>query len=75
MTGTHAADTRAAGTHATDAHMAGTHAAGTHTTVGAHRTPTKVLRELTFEAAKLVTGRKTSARVNSRGTFAAVPSQ
>ena len=73
--GTHAADTRAAGTHATDAHMAGTHAAGTHTTVGAHRTPTKVLRELTFEAAKLVTGRKTSARVNSRGTFAAVPSQ
>ena len=73
MTGTHAADTRAAGTHATDAHMAGTHAAGTHTTVGAHRTPTKVLRELTFEAAKLVTGRKTSARVNSRGTFAAAP--
>ena len=75
MTGTHAADTRAAGTHATDAHMAGTHAAGTHTTVGAHRTPTKVLRELTFEAAKLVTGRKNSARVNSRGTFAAAPSQ
>lgn len=85
MTGTHAAgthatdtratDTRAAGTHATDVHMAGTHAAGTHTTVGAHRTPTKVLRELTFEAAKLVTGRKTSARVNSRGTFAAAPSQ
>ena len=74
-TGTHATDTRAAGTHATDAHMAGTHAAGTHTTVGAHRTPTKVLRELTFEAAKLVTGRKTSARVNSRGTFAAAPSQ
>ena len=75
MTGTRTADTRAAGTHATDVHMAGTHAAGTHTTVGAHRTPTKVLRELTFEAAKLVTGRKTSARVNSRGTFAAVPSQ
>ena len=74
-TGTRTADTRAAGTHATDVHMAGTHAAGTHTTVGAHRTPTKVLRELTFEAAKLVTGRKTSARVNSRGTFAAVPSQ
>lgn len=74
-TGAHATDTRAAGTHATDAHMAGTHAAGTHTTVGAHRTPTKVLRELTFEAAKPVTGRKTSARVNSRGTFAAVPSQ
>lgn len=74
-TGTHATDTRAAGTHATDVHMAGTHAAGTHTTVGAHRTPTKVLRELTFEAAKLVTGRKTSARVNSRGTFAAAPSQ
>ena len=73
--GTHATDTRAAGTHATDVHMAGTHAAGTHTTVGAHRTPTKVLRELTFEAAKLVTGRKTSARVNSRGTFAAAPSQ
>lgn len=65
MTGTRTADTRAAGTHAD----------GTHTTVGAHRTPTKVLRELTFEAAKLVTGRKTSARVNSRGTFAAVPSQ
>lgn len=74
-TGAHATDTRAAGTHATDAHMAGTHAAGTHTTVGAHRAPTKVLRELTFEAAKLVTGRKASARVNSRGTFAAVPSQ
>lgn len=74
-TGTHATDTRAAGTHATDAHMAGTHAAGTHTTVSAHRTPTKVLRELTFEAVKPVTGRKTSARVNSRGTFAAVPSQ
>ena len=72
-TGAHATDTHAAGTHATDAHMAGTHAAGTHTTVGAHRTPTKVLRELTFEAAKLVTGRKTSARVNSRGTSAAVP--
>lgn len=72
-TGTHATDTRAAGTHATDVHMAGTHAAGTHTTVGAHRTPTKVLRELTFKAAKLVTGRKTSARVNSRGTFAAAP--
>lgn len=72
-TGTHATDTRAAGTHATDVHMAGTHAAGTHTTVGAHRTPTKVLRELTFEAAKLVTGRKTSARVNSRGTFSAAP--
>ena len=75
MTGTRTADTRATGAHATDAHMAGTHAAGTHTTVGAHRTPTKVLRELTFEAAKLVTGRKTSARVNSRGTFAAAPSQ
>ena len=74
-TGAHTTDTRATGTHATDAHMAGTHAAGTHTTVGAHRTPTKVLRELTFEAAKLVTGRKTSARVNSRGTSAAVPSQ
>ena len=74
-TGTHATDAHMAGTHATDAHMAGTHAAGTHTTVGAHRTPTKVLRELTFEAAKLVTGRKTSARVNSRGTFAAAPSQ
>lgn len=75
MTGTRTADTRAAGTHATDAHLAGTRVVGTHTTVGAHRTPTKVLRELTFEAAKLVTGRKTSARVNSRGTFAAVPSQ
>lgn len=74
-TGAHPTDTRAAGTHATDAHMAGTRVVGTHTTVGAHRTPTKVLRELTFEAAKLVTGRKTSARVNSRGTFAAVPSQ
>lgn len=73
--GAHAADTRAAGTHATDAHMAGTHAAGTHTTVGAHRTPTKVLRELTFEAAKPVTGRKTSARVNSHSTSAATPPQ
>ena len=73
--GAHATDTRAAGTHATDAHMAGTRVVGTHTTIGAHRTPTKVLQELTFEAAKLVTGRKTSARVNSRGTIAAVPSQ
>lgn len=73
--GAHTTGTRAAGTHATDAHMAGTHAARTHTTVGAHRTSTKVLRELTFEAAKPVTGRKTSARVNSRGTSAAVPSQ
>lgn len=74
-TGAHAADTRATGTRSADAHLAGTRVVGTHTTVGAHRTPTKVLRELTFEAVKLVTGRKTSARVNSRGTFAAVPSQ
>lgn len=75
MAGTRTADTRATGAHATDAHLAGTRVVGTHTTVGAHRTPTKVLRELTFEAAKLLTGRKTSARVNSHGTFAAVPSQ
>lgn len=74
-TGAHAADTRATGTRSADAHLAGTRVVGTHTTAGAHRTPTKVLRELTFEAVKLVTGRKTSARVNSRGTFAAVSSQ
>lgn len=63
------------GAHTTAVHPAGARAAGAHTTAGTRRTPAKVLRELTFEAAKPVTGRKTSARVNSRGTSAAVPSQ
>lgn len=80
MTGTHTAgtrtaDTRATGAHTTDAYLTGTHAAGTHTTAGTRRTPAKALRESTFEAAKPVAGRKTSARVNSHGTSAAVPSQ
>lgn len=73
--GTRTADTRATGAHTTDAYLTGTHAAGTHTTAGTRRTPAKALRESTFEAAKPVAGRKTSARVNSHGTSAAVPSQ
>ena len=56
-------------------HPTGTHPTGTHTTAGTRRTPAKALRESTFEAAKPVTGRKTSARVNSRGTFAAASPQ